>query len=145
MIQLQRLSILTLVCALSVQAGELVYEPVNPAFGGKSLNGAWLLNNAQLQDDTTDPDDEIDAVERTALDRFNDTMERLILSRLAAAVIDEFTTTVELSDGSTLTLLSAGSYTIGDFQVDIVVVDDLTTITTTDITTGQTTEIVIDQ
>ncbi len=39
-----------------VQATELVYTPVNPAFGGNLLNGTWLLNNAQAQNDYDDPD-----------------------------------------------------------------------------------------
>ncbi|MEN8132186.1 MAG: curli assembly protein CsgF [Pseudomonadota bacterium] len=140
MIQLQRLSLLLLVCALSVQAGELVYEPVNPAFGGRSLNGTWLLNNAQAQNDKTDPDD--DVAERTALDRFNDTMERLVLSRLSTAVVDQFA--IQDVDTGIYTLV-AGSYTVGRFQVDIVedAVSGITTITTTDTETLQTTEIVI--
>ena len=39
-----------------VQATELVYTPVNPSFGGNPLNGTWLLNNAQAQNDYDDPD-----------------------------------------------------------------------------------------
>jgi hypothetical protein len=41
---------------LCCQATELVYTPVNPAFGGNPLNGTWLLNNAQAQNDYDDPD-----------------------------------------------------------------------------------------
>lgn len=137
---LPMLSILMLVCALSVQAGELVYRPVNPAFGGNAANGTWLLNNAQAQNTKTDPDDE--TAERTALDRFNDTMERLVLSRLSIAVVDQFA--IQDVDTGIYTLV-AGSYTVGSFQVDIVedAVSGITTITTTDTETLQTTEIVI--
>ena len=42
-------------CGL-VQATELVYTPINPSFGGNPLNGTWLLNNAQAQNDFDDPD-----------------------------------------------------------------------------------------
>ena len=45
-----------LASACAAQATELVYTPVNPAFGGNPLNGTWLLNNAQAQNDYDDPD-----------------------------------------------------------------------------------------
>lgn len=31
------------------QASELVYQPVNPSFGGDPLNGNWLLSQATAQ------------------------------------------------------------------------------------------------
>ncbi len=37
-------------------AGELIYEPINPSFGGDPLVGNYLLNKAQSQDDNEDPD-----------------------------------------------------------------------------------------
>lgn len=33
----------------SAQAGTLVYTPTNPTFGGNSLNGSYLFNSAQAQ------------------------------------------------------------------------------------------------
>ena len=30
-------------------AGTLVYAPTNPTFGGNPLNGSYLFNNAQVQ------------------------------------------------------------------------------------------------
>jgi len=32
------------------RAGQLVYTPVNPSFGGSPFNGDWLLNQGILQD-----------------------------------------------------------------------------------------------
>lgn len=40
----------------SAHAGELIYQPINPSFGGDPLNGSYLLNKAQAQNDTKDPD-----------------------------------------------------------------------------------------
>ncbi len=40
----------------SAQAGELVYRPINPSFGGDPLAGNYLLNKAQSQDTNVDPD-----------------------------------------------------------------------------------------
>ncbi len=34
-------------------AGALVYQPVNPAFGGSPLNGSWMLSQAQAQNQYT--------------------------------------------------------------------------------------------
>ena len=33
----------------SVKATELVYEPINPSFGGNPLNGSFLLSKANSQ------------------------------------------------------------------------------------------------
>lgn len=35
-----------LMCATGAHAGQLVYEPVNPTFGGSPFNGAYLLSTA---------------------------------------------------------------------------------------------------
>ncbi|MGQ4877914.1 curli assembly protein CsgF [Billgrantia sp. LNSP4103-1] len=44
-----------LALAGGVQAGELIYRPVNPSFGGDPLLGNHLLNKAQAQDTHKDP------------------------------------------------------------------------------------------
>jgi curli production assembly/transport component CsgF len=36
-----------------VQAGTIVYTPTNPTFGGNPLNGSYLFNNAQVQNQYT--------------------------------------------------------------------------------------------
>lgn len=42
---------LALLCATSLaSAGELVYQPINPSFGGDPFNGSYLLGKAQAQD-----------------------------------------------------------------------------------------------
>ncbi|GJE68882.1 curli production assembly/transport component CsgF [Methylorubrum podarium] len=38
-----------LLSAAPSQAGNLVYQAVNPAFGGSPLNGSWLQSEAQAQ------------------------------------------------------------------------------------------------
>ncbi len=37
----------------AAQAGTLVYSPTNPTFGGNPLNGSYLFNNAQVQNQFT--------------------------------------------------------------------------------------------
>ena len=47
---------LALAFPAAASAGELVYQPVNPSFGGNPLNGPNLLNSANSQNKlTTDP------------------------------------------------------------------------------------------
>jgi curli production assembly/transport component CsgF len=48
------MSLLLAICFLSsAQAGTLVYAPTNPTFGGNPLNGSYLFNNAQVQNQYT--------------------------------------------------------------------------------------------
>lgn len=42
--------------SLSTFAGELVYQPINPSFGGDPFVGSYLLGKAQSQDTNKDPD-----------------------------------------------------------------------------------------
>ncbi|MEZ5584461.1 MAG: curli assembly protein CsgF [Candidatus Competibacteraceae bacterium] len=39
-----------------VHSADLVYEPINPAFGGDPFNGPFLLNSAEAQNKFKDPD-----------------------------------------------------------------------------------------
>ncbi|WP_052383890.1 curli assembly protein CsgF [Litchfieldella xinjiangensis] len=48
---------LSLACASPMAAaGELVYQPINPSFGGNPYMGNHLLSKAQAQDTHKDPD-----------------------------------------------------------------------------------------
>lgn len=70
------------------RATDLVYRPVNPAFGGDPINGSVLLNNAQAQNNKKDPEATQASsafAQRTALQQFSDTLQRSILSRLASS------------------------------------------------------------
>ena len=73
------------------QATELVYTPVNPNFGGSPLNGAALLNAAQAQNKHKDPESAQSMLNtpKSALDQFNETLERAVLNRLASAALGD--------------------------------------------------------
>lgn len=126
-----RLVALTFVlAAFRAQATELVYEPVNPNFGGNPLNGAFLLNNAQAQNDLVDPAERSSA-EVSDLERFNDLLQRSILSRIASSMSSSlFDANGELVPGTLET---------SDFIISIVDLGDGTLeVTTTDKNTGAT-------
>ena len=113
--------------ACGTSADELVYTPVNPAFGGSPLNGDWLLLNAQGQDTFEDPKTKSkDLASQSELDRFNDTLERIALSRIASQLVDSF-----LSGEASF--LETSNFII---EATTDEATGLTTITTTDKSTG---------
>ncbi|MBI6952221.1 curli assembly protein CsgF [Pseudomonas sp. B21-023] len=117
-------------CLLAVGLGgqalatELVYTPVNPSFGGNPINGAWLLNNAQAQNDYDDPDlkDRSSAFAGTsALERFSNQLE----SRLLGQLLDN------ISNGNT------GSMSTDAFLIDVIDDSGALSIKVTDRATGE--------
>lgn len=70
-------------------ANPLVYQPVNPTFGGNPLNGGYLLNRAQSQDDHKDPaaSTALNPLNsQSQLEQFNNALQQAVLSRVSAAV-----------------------------------------------------------
>jgi curli production assembly/transport component CsgF len=113
-------------CSL-VQASELVYTPINPSFGGNPLNGTWLLNNAQAQNDYDDPDfkNRTSLAGTSALERFSNQLE----SRLLGQLLDNISTG------------NAGSLSTDAFIVNVVDDSGQLTIVVTDRASGEISEI----
>ncbi|NWL77613.1 curli production assembly protein CsgF [Pseudomonas taiwanensis] len=111
----------------TVQATELVYTPVNPAFGGNPLNGTWLLNNAQAQNDHDDPDSGSTGTRQSALERFTSTLESRLLSQLLT----------NIEEGNT------GSLTTESFIINMIDDGGQLTIEITDRATGEVSEVVV--
>ncbi|MBK5519835.1 curli assembly protein CsgF [Pseudomonas sp. TH10] len=112
-----------------VQATELVYTPVNPSFGGNPLNGTWLLNNAQAQNDYDDPDlkDRTAIAGTSALERFSSQLQ----SRLLGQLLDNISTG------------NAGSLSTDAFIVNVIDDSGALTIEVTDRATGEISEILV--
>jgi curli production assembly/transport component CsgF len=128
------LGLLAAIWGLGACAEELIYVPVNPAFGGSPLNGNWLLNSAQAQDTFEDPDAKSeDLAAQSELDQFNETLERLALSRIASQLVESFL------DGD------ASFLETQNFVIEAVTdpVTGETVITTTDKATGATSTFVL--
>lgn len=139
-----------LVLSAHVQAQAFIYQPVNPAFGGSPLNGGFLLNRAQLQDNHKERTPDVSAAAgsgtasaaqtaaQTQLAQFNDTLQRVILSRISSAVSSQ----VVGNDGR----LVPGTVQTTDFVINIA---DLGAgrlrVTTTDKVSGQSTTFDIGQ
>jgi curli production assembly/transport component CsgF len=118
---------LCLGCALSVlaagvQATEMVYTPLIPAFGGNPNNAAGFLANAAAQNSFKAP-------VNTPLQNFNKSLEQAILNRLVSQSV--------ASIFGTQSKLVPGSYDTGNYTVDIQDSGNGTlTVTTTDKKTG---------
>ncbi|WP_404376382.1 curli assembly protein CsgF [Vreelandella aquamarina] len=66
-------------------AGELIYQPINPSFGGDPFIGSYLLSKAQSQDTNTDPNAR--SIETlSATDRLIQSLESRLISQLISDV-----------------------------------------------------------
>lgn len=108
--------------ASSTQATELVYTPINPSFGGSPLNGSYLLNKANAQNNHTAGDNEKDFVTR-----FKDSLERNIMNTITRGVANG-----DISDGT---------YDTGDFRIEVASIGGGVMLTITNLLTGEVTVI----
>lgn len=119
-----------------LSAQDFVYKPTNPAFGGDTFNYSWLLSSAQAQDLTEDTriNDRITNNSATSLDDFKESLNRQLLSQLSRQIA----TTQFGEDG-----LEDGSYTVGNFQIDVASTLEGLSVTIIDAALGEQTQIII--
>ncbi|CAG2153010.1 curli assembly protein CsgF [Cupriavidus numazuensis] len=133
----------TMICLLGLTTGaahatELVYVPINPSFGGNPLNGPVLLNSAVAQDKHKDSAPSSPFAQQSALQQFNDTLQRAILSRISSTVSSSIV-------GSTGQLVP-GTVETTDFRIVVTQMSGgVLQVTTTDKTTGQSTQFQVSQ
>ncbi len=127
------LAIQSAALAMPVMASELIYTPVNPAFGGNPLNGAVLLNEAQAINDYKDP--ALAAQQKTPSQQFSDTLQRSIISRLS------FSAASGLVDANGNLVATAQPLQTTDFTINITNLAGTGNmqVTVVDRVTGQTT------
>ncbi|WP_040479662.1 curli assembly protein CsgF [Vreelandella boliviensis] len=95
-------TILASVLTLQASAGELIYTPINPSFGGDPFMGSYLLGKAQSQDTNTDPDARgIESLSST--ERLIQSLESRLISQLIS----------DVGSGN----VGQGSFDSGDFSV----------------------------
>lgn len=140
---IKKLQLLTVIIFLSLgfiaelSAQDLVYRPINPAFGGDTFNYSWLLSSAQAQDSTTDPSAETTSssfTRATSLETFQQQLNTQLLSQLSRNLV-----TSQFGEEG----LEDGSYNIGSLEVNVVTGVDGVTISILDITTGESTDVII--
>lgn len=112
---------------------QLVYQPRNPAFGGNTFNYQWMLSSAQAQDTNVDPNSTSRnqfGFNRNPLDDFAESLNRQILSRLSRELV-----TRQFGESA----IQNGTYSLGDYQIEIGESGSGISVTIVDTKTGATT------
>ena len=129
------LVLLPLFAASRTFATEMIYSPVNPAFGGNPFNAAGLMGIAQAQNSFT-------ATPLSPAESFNLSLQRAILSRLTSQTLNSLFG--PSADNPRNTLQDHTYDTIG-YTINVKNDNDAgtVTITTTDKTSGATTSFIV--
>lgn len=109
---------------------QLVYRPVNPMFGGDTFNYQQLLASANAQNSFTDPESDRN---RSEVDQFSENLNRQILGQLSRSLFSD-----QLGDG-----LQPGTFTFGTLSLEIFESAEGLVINILDISTGETTQIIV--
>lgn len=99
--KLRWLFISCIIISAHTAATEIVYQPINPSFGGNPLAGNFLLQKAQSQNAHTAADSG-----RSFVDRFREALERNIINSL----------TRRIADGD----IVEGLYDTGEYTVEVI-------------------------
>lgn len=95
-------------------AQAFIYQPRNPNFGGNTFNYSWMLSSAQAQDRNRDPTATTTSRAATStnntLTNFAQSLQTQLLNRITTSLVGN-----QFGEGS----LKPGTYTFGDFQVQI--------------------------
>jgi curli production assembly/transport component CsgF len=130
---------LAVVAATSAHAGQLVYTPVNPNFGGSPLNGSFLLNQA-AQDNgghfLTNPLTAKAANSTT-------TAQQQVIENLQQAAVNAVLSEVAQQISNGLQNNVSGSYNVAGELINFQRVGNEINIQLTDATTGAQTTIQI--
>ncbi|ELR71922.1 Curli production assembly/transport component CsgF [Fulvivirga imtechensis AK7] len=103
------LTILLTIFLQNVYSQDLVYKPVNPAFGGDSFNYQWLLSSAQEQNDFKEKTN-LNFLNQDPLKQFEQDLNRQILSQISRRLVTDVFGEEGLKDGT---------FEIGGFQIEI--------------------------
>ncbi|MFK8008979.1 MAG: curli production assembly/transport component CsgF [Saprospiraceae bacterium] len=125
------ITVFSLLAFSNLQAQDFVYTPKNPAFGGDTFNYNWLLSSAQSQN-LLEEDETGSGL--SALESFTQSLERQILSNLSRQIAGSQFGESTLDDGT---------YQVGSFGLDVISTLDGLSITITDPTTGESTQIIV--
>ncbi|MBW3131112.1 MULTISPECIES: curli production assembly/transport component CsgF [Hymenobacter] len=93
-------------------AQDMVYRPINPAFGGDTFNYQWLQSSAQAQNSLKDPAAPQAYTPLDPLQQFQQSLNQQILGQLAQRLVgNQF--------GAGTDPLKPGNYTVGTYQIGI--------------------------
>ncbi|MBP2619272.1 curli production assembly/transport component CsgF [Chryseobacterium jejuense] len=114
---------------------QLVYKPINPAFGGDTFNYQWLLSSANAQNPFDEKKDYTNLLDRmNSLDSFTQSLNRQILSELSRKLFED-----QFGSGN----IKPGNYLFGSLYLQITNTNQGLLINILDTGTGDQSEIVI--
>ncbi len=116
-------------------AQQLVYRPINPAFGGDTFNYQWLIQSAEAQNRFTDPALSNNLDEQNELDSFAEGLNRQLLSQLSRSLLSA---QIDVNEG-----LEPGTFSFGSLEVEVLQGVDGLIVNILDTNTGDTTQVVI--
>ncbi|AZA82573.1 curli assembly protein CsgF [Chryseobacterium lactis] len=133
----------TCIIILSFMAGiffgksqQLVYKPINPAFGGDTFNYQWLLSSANAQNQFAEKKDYSSLLNNmNSLDSFTQSLNRQILSELSRKLFED-----QFGSGQSI---KPGNYLFGSLYLQITTTNQGLLINILDTSTGDQSEIVI--
>ncbi len=111
---------------------DLVYRPINPAFGGDTFNYQWLLNSAEAQNKFTEEDDPTD--DRSDLERFTENLNNQLLNQISRTLFNE-----QFGDEG----LTEGTFSFGTLFVEIFPSGEGLVINILDTSTGDQSQVII--
>ncbi|MEP4892166.1 MAG: curli assembly protein CsgF [Aliiglaciecola sp.] len=82
-IKIVNLTFLMGILSSPLLATELVYEPINPSFGGNPLNGSFLLSKANAQNTHS-----ASSASKTYAESLQESLERAYINRIVREVTD---------------------------------------------------------
>ena len=118
-----------------VRSQQLVYRPINPAFGGDTFNYQWLLSSANAQNQFDQQDNLKDLLKDiNSLDSFTQSLNRQVLSQLSRKLFED-----QFGEGT----IKPGTYLIGSLYLEVIETSNGTMITILDTKTGEQSELVV--
>lgn len=118
--------------ALNAHSQDLVYRPLNPAFGGNPYNYQWLKSSADAQNDYKEDSNPFQR--KSAVEDFKEQLNRQLLNSVSRELFND----TFGDDG-----LQPGTYTFGSLNVDISPSTEGLLIKIVDSSTGESSVVVV--
>jgi len=124
-----------LITPFAINASELVYQPINPSFGGNPLNGSFLLNKAQAQNKHKAP-----VNQKSSAEKFQESLERAYINKIVREITD-----LAFGESGDDSIFNDNSIFIsGNLEIQVITTNpDSITVQITNILTGEVTIIEI--
>lgn len=130
-------SIITLFLVFSICSfsfgQDLVYRPVNPAFGGDTFNYQWLLSSAEAQNKFTENSDS-SRDQRSDLERFTENLNNQLLNQISRTLFNE-----QFGEEG----LTEGTFNFGTLFIEIFPSGEGLVINILDTSTGDQSQVII--